>query len=395
METLTGSLVSGSRMLISEFDAFAASTGSLDLQTSTATPSAGYAFQLSGSDSSSNAFAIGGVLNFSGGNLSASSIYDANDGGTVTLGKIFNSGSVSTPDSFGRVTINLNPSTGVKNLVLAGYIVDASRIQLVESSDAFLGSLGGTAFGQGTNTGLFSTSSVSGKSYVFSGLGADTNGALNIAGVITFQSNGSLTGNIAFNDLSVTTGSPPAVTGSYIVAPSGRITLTNVTDGNVFNPALSIQVYVDGNGNALEIGVDSTTDVHAGLAFLQNLTTPTFSGNYGLAANGFDVSNENFFSAVGPVAVSGGVLSGFTDYNIVAAGNTPPSTFPAANVPLFGTASGPLGILTGTIVGLNADTPANADAHVYFLIDSTRTVGMDVDQTSAGQLDLLYFEAAQ
>ena len=163
VETLTGSLVSGSRMLISEFDAFAASTGSLDLQTSTATPSAGYAFQLSGSDSSSNAFAMGGVLNFSGGNLSASSIYDANDGGTVTLGKIFNSGSVSTPDSFGRVTINLNPSTGVKNLVLAGYIVDASRIQLVESSDAFLGSLGGTAFGQGTNTGLFSTSSVCGK----------------------------------------------------------------------------------------------------------------------------------------------------------------------------------------------------------------------------------------
>ena len=136
------------------------------------------------------------------------------------------------------------------------------------------------------------------------------------------------------------------------------------------------------------------TDVHAGLAFLRNLTTPTFAGNYALAANGFDASNENFFSAVGPVTVSGGALSGFTDFNIVAAGNTPPSTFPTPNVELSGTASGAL-ILTGNILGLNADTPANADAHVYFIIDGTRTVGMDVDQTSAGQLDLLYFEAAQ
>ena len=48
VETLRGTVVSSTRVLISEFDASAAGTGSLDLQTGAAQPSAGYAFAVSG-----------------------------------------------------------------------------------------------------------------------------------------------------------------------------------------------------------------------------------------------------------------------------------------------------------------------------------------------------------
>jgi hypothetical protein len=48
LETFRGARVSASRVLISEFDTFGAGTGSIDLQTSTAAPSGGYAFNLIG-----------------------------------------------------------------------------------------------------------------------------------------------------------------------------------------------------------------------------------------------------------------------------------------------------------------------------------------------------------
>jgi hypothetical protein len=61
------------------------------------------------------------------------------------------------------------------------------------------------------------------------------------------------------------------------------------------------------------------------------------------------------------------------------------------NVTLSGTATGSQGIFDGTILGLNADVPTANNQYVYFLVDNTRTVGMEVDQS---QLGLLYFEAA-
>ena len=48
--TLRGTPVSGTRMLLSEYDNFGAATGSLDLQTSTAAPSGAYAFAVNGVD---------------------------------------------------------------------------------------------------------------------------------------------------------------------------------------------------------------------------------------------------------------------------------------------------------------------------------------------------------
>ena len=83
-ETLRGTVVSASRVLISEFDAAATGTGSIDLQTAAATPSGGYAFAVQGTDTSNGfALVIGGILTFSGSSLTiASSVFDLNDGGS-------------------------------------------------------------------------------------------------------------------------------------------------------------------------------------------------------------------------------------------------------------------------------------------------------------------------
>lgn len=124
VETLRGTTVSNTRMLISEFDSFAAATGSIDLQTSTAAPNGGYAFALTGVDSEAYQLSIGGVLNFTGTSLStANSVFDYNDGsGQILLAQSFASGSISAPDSLGRVSINLAPSSasGIQSFILTG-----------------------------------------------------------------------------------------------------------------------------------------------------------------------------------------------------------------------------------------------------------------------------------
>ena len=142
VETLRGVRVSGSRVLISEFDTFASATGSLDLQTSTAAPSGGYAFSVRGTDGTQQgyALAIGGVLNINGSSVVvANSVFDYNDGGSVGKGLSFSSGSVSTPDSFGRITISLTPNTAG---LLGFKLTEAEKSDLI----AFLESLTDTEF---------------------------------------------------------------------------------------------------------------------------------------------------------------------------------------------------------------------------------------------------------
>ena len=63
----------------------------------------------------------------------------------------------------------------------AGYIVDSSRVVLVETADELGGDTGGIAFAQGSQTGGFSSASLSGQSYVVTGQGSDANGSLTFA----------------------------------------------------------------------------------------------------------------------------------------------------------------------------------------------------------------------
>ena len=363
VETLRGVRVSGSRVLISEFDTFASATGSLDLQTSTAAPAGGYAFSVRGTDGTQQGFAlaIGGVLNINGSSVVvASSVLDYNDGGTVGKGLFFTSGSVSTPDTFGRISITLTPNTAnLLGFILTGYIVGTNQIQLVESQmDTLGGDLGGMALGQGTHTGNFTTASASGSTYVFTGVGADSSGSLHIGGALVLNSNNTVSGTIALNDFA-TFGSVTIAGGNYIVDSTGRVSITNVTPSLVQGTPFAFELYLDGNGNAMEIGLDSS-ELNEAQAYQQTVSsTASFAGTYAFAGQGFGNFSDAVpaWGAVGPAVVASNALTGFTDYNLQ--GGTPTS-----NVALTGTETSSSATLA--VTGLNAATLSMSDSYFYF-----------------------------
>jgi hypothetical protein len=391
IETLRGATVSSSRVLISEFDTFAVATGSVDLQTSAAAPSGGYAFALHGLDETTNQniLVIGGILNFSGGALViGSSVYDFNDGGTVGQAQAFASGSVSAPDSFGRVTITLTPAstTYLAQFILSGYIVGTNQIQILENQPDALGAdLGGVALGQGTNTGNFNQASVANTTYVHASSGEDANGLLTIAGGFSFGSTGGLTGPLAVNDgtnfVSTTING-----GAYTVDPTGRVTLTGVTLSSTLTGVagpFAFQIYLDGNGNALELGVDNS-EATAGPSYLQTATSSDFEGSYALAGQGFlppssSTAPAPLWGAAGPVTVASDALTGSTDYN--AQGYTATSA-----VSLTGTETSSTGLLS--LTGLNATNFTTANSYSYFPIDSRRVLAIEIDGQMLGLLQL-------
>jgi len=396
VETLNGTMVSktGSRALITEFDASATSSGELDLQTATAVGPGGYAFLLTGDDPGGAPLGIGGVVNVDGlGTISGSgSVFDINDAGNVFQNQPIDPSTVSAPDAFGRIQINLVLTTsGVGEIGLAGYIVGNNRIRLVENEDVprnvFAGVTGGTAFAQGGKTGTFSAASIAGSSFVVGTTGEDPNGFFQLACVVT--ANADLTtvnGTLNFNDL--TGGAvqlPVAFSGTYTVDPTGRVTVQDTTDG------FTIQMYLDGNGNGAVASMDSL-DFLAGQAYLQtgagSFGAGSFSGNYGIGATGtaFIGVTERELDAVGPVKADGvGSLTGTVDQNSLL-------IVPTAGVTLTGDfVADPSGVFVTTdgIKGLDVLTPANQGAFTYYLIDNQRAVAIE---TGPNQLTLGYFE---
>ena len=383
IETFHGTMVSGSRLLITQFDGFASAAGSLDLQTSAAAPSGGYAFMVNGADNGTpiGQLAIGGVLNVNGGALAASgSVFDYNDSGTVYQAQTFASGSVSTPDSYGRVTFNLVPSNAnnVSGFILTGYII-GNKIQLVEDqSDALNGVTGGVALSQGSNTGKFSSQSVVGTSYAYGVLGTDANvngsGLVNIGGGFGFNSNGAVNGAMAYNDLDIHNGN--SITGNYTVDPTGRVTITNVVPSNISNVAFTFQLYLDGNGNAVVIGADDL-EASGGLGFAQTSSTGDYEGNFALSAQG--ILNEDGapgWAAVGPINISSDNITGSTDYTAQGYNLAP-------GLQLTGTENSSTGLLT--ISGLSPDGTVG---YGFYPIDNNRVLAVSVSQLQIGLMML-------
>jgi len=407
VETLNGTLVSASRALISEYDGSASASGTLDLQTSAAPPSGSYSFFLAGENTNFFPIGIGGVINIDSPETisGASSVFDANLGGSATQfqNEAFAASAVSTPDSFGRVLfkLNANDSRDFPQIILAGYLVDATRIRLVEVFDAFNAFVSGTALAQ-TNPGTFSSSSVAGNSYVVKLSGFDGFGNLQLAGLLTTNADGTVGGVINYNDLTGTgVQTPSPVTGgTYTVDPTGRVTMTGVTDGKV---TFNLQFYLDGNGNAPVISMDSS-DAIAGPGYQQtgggSFTAASFSGVYAMNASGLQIPagtasfNQSEFDAIGPVTANGaGTFSGFADLNAFNGSpfqGIPGFTVQTPNLTVTGAVTpSPNGVFTGTITGLNVVTNSNQDAFTYYMVDSTRAVTIETDPS---QLTLGYFE---
>jgi ferredoxin len=404
VETLNGTLFCTCTALITEYDASAAASGTLDLQYTTTAPTGGFAFGVAGLDSNGYPLAIGGVLDINGpGTISGTgSVFDINDGGLPAplLDQTFYGSTVSTPDPSGRLTFTLNPSTpsGIPQIILVGYIVDGSHIRLVETDDVLAGSTGGVALGQGTNTGTFG--SIAGNSYVVGLSGFDTSGVLQAAGELIANSGGTVGGIINYNDLTGTgTQSPSAITGgTYTVDATGRVTMTGVTDGTA---TYNLQLYLTGAGQILSASMDMT-DVVGGLGFGQtgrgSFVAGNFGGTYVVAAGGVNtpIANENEFGAVGPVVADGvGTFAGTADLNWISTGT---SAVQSPDLTVSGAfTADPSGVFTGTIKGLDVTTTTNQDAFSYYLVDvgvppSTSTTTVIAIETDANQLTLGYFD---
>jgi hypothetical protein len=394
-EVLVATLMSDSKAAVAEYDTWATSSGTLDLQDSAAaaaTPTAGYAFVVS---AYYGVYTIGGIINVDNnpnpGSISgAGSIFDANisGSGNTYQGETFAASSVSGPDLLGRVTFTLNAtdSADFPQIILAGYIVDATHIRLVETDITFAAGFGGTALAQGTNTGNFS--SVQGNSYVVGMTGGDDSGVLQAVDLLTAGAT-TFSGYVDYNDLiELEPASPDPVTegtDTYTLDPTGRVSIPGMTDGVItFNQ----QLYLDGNGNALSITLDKK-DVLSGFGYQQtgggSFNVASFNGTYAVDATGWDVAESDEFDAVGPVTSGGaGDFTGFVDLNWIF------NTGPAPDLVMSGAfnTTPASGVFTGYIVGLDVTTPANQDLFNFYMVDSTKSVAIETDPN---QLTLGYF----
>lgn len=379
-ETLNGFLVPGANGFVTQLYGSVGS-GTLELQTSTAAPAGGYAFSTYGGDVYTQPAWIGGVLNIDGeGTISgAGSVLDVSDPGIATGEDTLGASTVSAPDAYGRVEFQLAPGGKVPmpSLSLAGYVVDATHIRLIETSgDGFLGVQGGLALGQGANTGKFSGGSLAKSSYVFGVSGEDAAGLLNVAGVFTANSSGTVTGTLNWNDLSSSQAQKPiAFTGTYTVDPTGRVSLTKLTDGSTFQ--YSLELYLTGNGGGLLLAND-TADNGVGQAFEQQgsgFNAGSFSGNYGF--NGGETTST-IYGASGLLAslnsVAGGTgdtVTGFGDLNYLAADFAISGAF----------TTGGNGVFPGSFTGLNAAAATTPNSFTLYFANPTQAIAIETDKT--------------
>lgn len=381
-ETLEGVIAANGSGFVSGLDGAPAS-GTLDIQTSAVAPQGGYAVSLQGGDPYFSATWIGGILNIDGpGSISGTgSILDVEDPGSFAEGVLMLSQStVSAPDAHGRVVMKLYPAPGstFPAMYFAAYMVDGTRMRMVETEDAsdntnFQGVLGGTALAQSASTGNYGNASLAGRSFVFAGDGIDSTGPMNVAGVLTANSDGTVTGLLNWNDLSGTgSQSPRPFSGTYSVDRTGRVTLTGLTDGSTFN--YSLHWYL-GGGKALLVSSDAN-DVFGGEALAQTAASG-LAGQYGLNAAAWAMNSllgelqpESVVGSLATAAVNQGAnVSGYAD---TGAGT--------ADFAVDGNLSSvQSGLLTGTLTGFTPTAQTNGNSFSVYVVDGAHAVLIETD----------------
>jgi hypothetical protein len=415
VETFSFVYLSSSQALIAQMDFTESATGTMDLQTSAAAPSGGYAFVVGGTDiATQSPTAFGGVFNVdSPDNISgAGSVTDQNLAGTLTVKQTL-SGTLSNPDSFGAVTINLTvpgfPTATAFQFI--GYVVDATHIKLIESdnsSGAGSGATGGVAIGQGSATGTFQDSTAFSGTYVFGVVGVDLTGftpsTYTSAGLFTADGSGDLTNGFTDTFLQQSGAQEnagaqisAAFSGSYLVDTKGTGRVHVVFSHPSPRPVPGIEpeffFYLTGNGNPPLVldgsdGIFNYPSLGTGVAYPQSAADLTFSGRYGFSfvqQNG----GENDGTGQMTSTPSTGTLSGFADNN---------SGFnPTFNNPISGTFAPPAsnGIFAGTLNGQAFEFfPFTAD---FYVIDSSHGFFIETDlvnpNSATGVVSLGYYAA--
>ena len=307
------------RALVTEFDNATAS-GTLDLQTLSASISGNYAFTMAGVDlfatSASGAIAadVGGVFVASAGTVT-SGFQDINDQGTGVVSKkqpMVAGGTYTAPDpATGRGTITFGPNNG--QFMYVYYMVNSGHITLLSydvNNDLVVA---GSAYTQGTGTfsaqNAFTVSGtdasqVTAQSFVAGGAFGASGTTLS-GGVIDLNDNGPQITN-------------DTLTGTLSALSSGRgtLTLTPATPPTTLTGFGSFAFYPTANNGVLLLDLDANFS-SVGVAYPQitGISAGTFSGNYAMNFTG-PVVGSTEEDADGQVISDGSsLLTGTADVN--------------------------------------------------------------------------------
>ena len=406
VENLSLVIISSSQAFITTLDdpnlqpSFETSSGTLDLQTSITAPNAGYAFAVRGTDISLQPMVMGGVFKIDSPNTisGAGSVADQNLGGLFSSGATL-AGTLTTPDSFGSLKLNLTTSFASTPIRFTGYIVDAQHIKLIESDNdgagTGIGSTAGVAIGQGANTGTFTTGQSFAGNYVFEILGQDFSGlptSLASVGQFTSDTNGNLTG---YNDEELNGlvfEISDSFSGTYILDSTGTGRVDSSLNFATNGPGPELIFYLIGNGNP-PLVLDSDVNIGSigvGMAYTQTPAPFTFNGSFGLSFTQSTSGLEN--DGTGQISVDGtaNTLSGVVDTNL--------SFSPQPNTALSGTygAIDPTGRSTGTLTNTFFPSPGTTPstlAAAFYLIDSNHGFFIETDSSLSGELSFGTFTA--
>jgi hypothetical protein len=323
--------VNPNHALIIQYDGTATSSGSLDVQ-SLPSPAlkGGYAFTLSGTDPTFMAVGYGGVFSISdNGTTLQNGFVDTNDAETdaaSTLDVPF-SGTLSTPDTFGRGTITSTLNYGAaysytgsaSPIALNYYIVGPEVIRIidVDTTDSAIGS----AFGQGTNATTASNASLGTSIFGIEGNFYNEYGA---AGMFSTNSSAATFSGVADDDELFYGVLVPDATigGTYSISSNGygsfTVSLGDLGDVNTLgiymtDPNLNLldpnNTNTSETGGGLLLDLDTLLASGVGLVIPQTDTSAaSFTGSYAFGAQ--DQYDFVEFDFLGSGSVTSGAFSG-------------------------------------------------------------------------------------
>lgn len=328
-ETFGVQFVNAAHALINQFDGSATSSGSIDVQTLPATLDGAYAFTLTGVDPFSSAVDFGGVFTISGGTTLQNGLLDTNDQGTATTGSSL-TGTISTPDSFGRGTINstMNYTSLVgipAPVVLNYYVVGPEVLRIIDVDSANNGSASsdsaiGSAFGQGVNATNATTASLGNSVF---GMIGNTLTQFAAAGMFaTNSSSGTISGIADANELTNALQSPASpISGNYLIGNNGYGSITtSLGDISLLglyltDPNLNLSDPNNtsaGLGGALVADMGGILSGGTGVLIPQTDTsTANFTGKYAFGGQAFaSLVASGEFDFIGQGKVTKGAIAG-------------------------------------------------------------------------------------
>jgi hypothetical protein len=328
VETFSISLVSATHALVIQFDGTATSSGTLDLQTASATTPGSingpYAFIASGFDIfNQTPLALGGVasLNATTGSI-PSGDFLVNDGGSFSQSGM--TGTMTGPDAQGRGTIAI--SVGLKFV----YYAVRGEVLRFMGTDVPDNVSGGTICAQGPAgvSSSFSNASLNGT-YAFYLSGASFLGPLALAGQFTADGNGNFTAGVVDTDEGGSvSGGPIAGQNVYSISANGEgdLSLPGTSDTTqdvaalvIFatDPAINLldPGAATGGGGALMLDIDTGA---SGTGLVLPQSSGAFAGDYAINLEYFNSSGEVDFVGRSAADASGN-QTGSVDVNIMGA----------------------------------------------------------------------------